>query len=157
MHAMKYLLPFVLITLSALISPAPAADSSTCGINWKRANPLPNDYFGFPRDVVWSGSQFVAAGYGGIITSTDGVTWSVPSSGAGDLHGVAWSGTQFVAVGLWGTILTSTDGMTWTQRSSGTGVTLNDVTWSGSQFVAVGAWFGTILTSSDGVNWTTRR
>ena len=129
--------------------------SSPDGTAWTRHQPTafystPQSY----RDIVWSGSKFVAVGSLGIsVTSPDGLAWTEHYSGISDsLYGIAWSGTQFVAVGESGKILTSSDGATWTLRASGTSSRLEDVVWSGTQFVAVGQ-SGTIITSSDGVTW----
>jgi len=67
--------------------------------------------------VVWSGTQFVAVGNPGILTSPDGITWTAQAAGSAySLYGVAWSGTLFAAVGTLGTIVTSPDGITWTLR-----------------------------------------
>jgi hypothetical protein len=111
------------------------------------------------RDIVWTGSQFLAVGNNGrIFTSPDATetsTWTEQASGtASNLEAVAHGAGRFVAVGTAGTILSSGDGgVTWTTRSSGVGATLYDVTWTGSRFVAVGS-SGLILTSPDGSTWT---
>ena len=127
----------------------------TTSTSWQWANPLPqgNDL----SKIIWDGSQFVAVGGNGtILTSPDGVTWVIQSSGTNnDLHGISWNGSQFVAVGGNGTILASSDGVNWTAQSSGSSYVLNDIAWSSSQFVAVGG-NGVILTSPDGVSWTAR-
>ena len=116
------------------------------------------------NNLVWSGAQFVAVGYVGmILTSPDGIHWTKRTSGTNStLWGVTWTGTQFVAVGEDGTVLTSPDAVTWTQRNIpievGNLSFLYDVSWSGTQFVAVGNKVSTsaaeILTSRDGVIWT---
>jgi len=113
--------------------------------------------------VTWSGTQYVAVGgTQKIYTSSDGLTWTLRSSGTQKLNRVIWSGSQFVAVGgnpVGGstTILTSPDGVSWTTQPL-TGVTgsLSAVAWSGSLFVAVGSGnLGNgILTSPDGTTWT---
>jgi len=121
------------------------------------------------RDVIWTGTQFVAVGHSGtILTSSDGISWTQRTSGTNNaLWGIIWSGAQFVAVGEYGTIITSPDGISWTQRDSGiSDSTLYDVSWSGTQFVAVGGEFRfpgnpvynniLILTSPDGITWTKR-
>ncbi len=89
-----------------------------------------------------------------MLTSPDGISWALRSSGVTDeVGGVAWSGSLFVAVLNTGGILTSPDGITWTPRPSGSSARLLAVTWTGVQFVVVGD-FGTILTSPDGMAWT---
>ncbi len=117
------------------------------------------------QDITWSGSQYVAVGMDGtIVTSPDGVAWTVQTSNAGSttrLSNVIWSGTQFVAVGGplnetgTGVIVTSPDGVTWTSQISNAAASLNSVIWSGTLFVAVGN-SGTIVTSQNGVTWTAR-
>jgi len=109
------------------------------------------------KDVVWSGSLFVAVGtLGTIVTSPTGLTWTLHTSGTTNaLRAAVWSGSLFVAVGDVGKIVTSPDGVTWTLRASGTTNVLHRVVWSGSLFVAAGN-IGTIVTSPDGVTWTVR-
>ena len=103
-------------------------------------------------EVIWSGTQYVAVGDGGVIlTSADGATWTERDSGtAARLYGVAWSGSQFVAVGSHGKMPTSPDGVTWSEGYQASGL---DIIWSGTQFVVVG---GDILTSPDGTTWTSQ-
>lgn len=105
-------------------------------------------------DIVWSGSKFVAVGYGGtIVTSPDGLTWTVRATPTTDnLVAVIWTGTQFVVGGLTGTILTSPDGITWTARVSPTTNEINGLAFSGSRLVGV-INTGEVITSSDGITW----
>ena len=107
--------------------------------------------------IVWTGSVFVAVGGGPngtglILTSPDGLQWSVRSSGTPALHGVGWSGTEIVAVGAGGSILTSPDGYRWSAQISGATETLNGVAASGTEFLIVGQG-GVLLRSLDGVAW----
>ena len=105
--------------------------------------------------VVWTGSQFVAAGANGIIlSSSDGKSFQQrTTSSSSALYDVARSGDTFVVVGEYGTVLTSSDGVTWTSQTSGTHNSLYGVVWSGSKFVALGA-YGTLLTSPNGTVWS---
>src|SRR5205823_10765813 len=110
--------------------------------------------------VVWTGKLFVAvaAGLGGnglIFTSSDGLKWSVRSSGTASLRGIVWSGSQIVAVGAGGTILTSPDGYRWTAQASRVAGPLNAAAWSGTEFRVVGDG-GAMLASPDGVSWSSR-
>jgi hypothetical protein len=110
------------------------------------------------RDIIWTGSQFVAVGYNGrVYTSPDATetsTWTEQASGtASNLEAVTGGAGRFVAVGAAGTILTSDDGgVTWATQTSGVNAFIYDVTWTGSRFVAVG-YSGLILTSTDGIDW----
>lgn len=131
------------------VGSASNVSTSPDGVSWTQRS-VPSDWY---RGVVWTGTQFVAVGYG-IITSPDGVTWTSRIQNSSH-DGVAWSGALLVTAGAGGVVLTSPDGITWTTRTSGTTANLNAVTWSGSQFVEVGA-SGTILTSPDGITWTAR-
>jgi hypothetical protein len=58
--------------------------------------------------VTYGNGLFVAVGTGGtILTSPDGVNWTVQASGGNHLHSVTYGNGTFVAVGEGGTILTS--------------------------------------------------
>ena len=92
--------------------------TSPDGITWtQRPVSTSNAVFG----IVWSGTQFVAVGFGGTVyTSPNGTAWTLRTSGSiQSLNAVTWSSarSQFVAVGGFGTILTSPDGVTWTTRT----------------------------------------
>ena len=117
--------------------------------------------------VIWSGTQFIAVGNAGIITSgglsltsanailtsPDGLTWTPQTSGIpGNLLGVAWSGTRYVAVG--DVTLMSTDGINWSKVADNT-TGWTSIVWSGAQFAEVGS-SGSIRTSPDGITWTSQ-
>ncbi len=107
--------------------------------------------------VTWTGSRWVAVGAGGrVVTSADGVSWTVQSSGTTtNLSAVTWNGTRLVAVGDSGVVRTSPDGITWSAQTSGTPQAIYGITWTGNQFVAVGT-SGLAVTSPDGITWTLR-
>ncbi|MDF7826560.1 hypothetical protein P4B35_21190 [Pontiellaceae bacterium B12227] len=96
---------------------------------------------------------------GAIYTSTNGVQWSVATSGTSEwLRGVAFGGSSFVAVGENGTILkASMSAAAWSVSASGTIEHLNRVRYLGGSssgaFYAVGN-NGTLLKSSTGSAWT---
>lgn len=115
-------------------------------------------------DVVWTGSQFVAVtdGFDGVtqggaksLVSTDGVAWTVHSTGApANLSALAYAPPlgKLLAVGGSGSILGSTDGVTWAAEASGTDASLRDVLWLGTRFlVAAEAPF---MFRSTGTLWT---
>jgi len=112
--------------------------------------------------IAWSPelSLYIAlAGWdGNMLLSSDGISWSLYSTGVSTFLGnVVWAGGQFIAVGVSGLIITSPDGINWTQQITGTILEIANVVWTGSQYVAIGGSNGTIcLTSPDGVVWTDR-
>ncbi|HEX4583526.1 MAG TPA: hypothetical protein VH183_01770 [Burkholderiaceae bacterium] len=113
------------------------------------------------NSVLWSGSQFVAAGQSVIQTSPDGTTWTSVTSttpGADQGLGVIWSGSQFAAVTSAGTIIESPDGIAWTtayQPTSGNATgSLSCIAWSGTLYAACAS--SGFLTSPDGATWTFR-
>lgn len=109
------------------------------------------------KDIIWSGSQFVAVGTLGVsYTSPDGTTWTPRYPGGNrELFGVAFDGTTYVAVGSVA-LKTSANGQSWTDRLAGNIPNLNmgitNVVWTGWQFIAVGH-SGALVTSPDGLNW----
>ncbi len=155
---------------------------SSDGVNWTSLSTLPFGLTGPTVDlynVTYGNGLFVAVGtynssssnqainYDGIIvTSPDGVNWTIVQYPSNYLSGVTYGGSQFVAVGRGGLILTSPDGSNWTTQTAApiANSTLTpyliNVIYTGTQYVAVGNYVGTtpstgfILTSPDGINWT---
>ncbi len=100
------------------------------------------------------GTLYVGAGSGGaIVSSPDGLTWSVVNyATSANLNAASFFGT-YKLVGDAGTVLTSPDGATWTTQNSGTTKNLYAIAANGLNLnVAVGAG-GTIISSLDGVSW----
>jgi hypothetical protein len=97
--------------------------------------------------VTTTASIFVAMGVAGtLLTSSDGLTWTVQTPmSTNTINAVVYS-SQFVAVGNAGSIYTSADGITWQARLSGTANDLTALARTSSGYVAVGA-AGTNLTS----------
>jgi hypothetical protein len=116
------------------------------------------------RNITWGSDKFVAVGQSGRMAySTDGITWTAISAGAGQstfannmpINGIAY-GTAFVAVGGNGGIATSNNGTTWTSRTSTFNTYYNDINgiaWNGTTYVAVGE-NGRMAYSTGGVSWT---
>ena len=106
--------------------------------------------------VINAGGQWLAFNLGGVITSTDGLSWArrtIPVSVA--LWGAAYGNNLYVIVGAGGKIITSPDGATWTERTSGVATDLRKVAFNNGTFVAAGL-SGVILSSTDGLSWTRR-
>ena len=105
--------------------------------------------------VVFGNGLFVAVGLeGAIVSSPDGVSWTVESSGStASFRAVAFASGLFVVVGTGGTILTSPDGHEWTPRSLGTAAVLSGVAFGNGRFVAVGL-SGAVVYSADAISWS---
>lgn len=88
-----------------------------------------------------------------IVTSPDGITWTVRGGHSLDLWAVAADASgHLMAVGRPGRILTSPDGTTWTDQVFEIGWgQLSDIGWNGAEFVVAGY---RILRSLDGFTWT---
>jgi len=86
-------------------------------------------------------------GHQAILTSLDGLTWTVQRNSMDRLTQVAWTGTQFVATGDVGgaTVLTSEDGEIWTSQRSISGF-YQGIASDGNRTVFVTPWGG-ILTN----------
>ncbi|MBS0577986.1 MAG: hypothetical protein JSR36_01835 [Proteobacteria bacterium] len=161
--------------------------TSADALTWTRQQLPPTIQLNQLSSVAWSGSIWAAVGYSAqkaaIVTSADGVVWSVSYQTADcsdpstcppqqALAKIIWDGTQFVSVGHESApgssptalIMTSPDGVTWTQRATGAipvgsdeGLGMASVASSGSVLVAAGqAADGTaaVWTSPDAVSWT---
>jgi hypothetical protein len=90
------------------------AISSFAQVDWTWRNPLPQ---GNELSSITNGNgQYVTVGRNGtILTSLNGITWSLRSSGTTSwLYSITYGNNQYVAVGSSGAILTSSDGIVWT-------------------------------------------
>ncbi|MDR3442374.1 MAG: hypothetical protein P4L65_05095 [Legionella sp.] len=138
--------------------------SSVDGKTWIPKNSdLTNQYL---RAILWNSTlnQWVAAGNGALVSSTDGGTHWVAAQGDPvtntGLRDVAWSNTlhQYLVVGNRSgqeVIYRSTDGLNWSMHLFSETGYLRSAAYSPSKalWVVVG-YGGVILTSSDGVTWT---
>jgi hypothetical protein len=103
----------------ALLCASFLALSVSAQSKWTWRNPLPqgNDL----RSIASSGNLLVVVGQAGtILTSVDGINWSIESSGTTyNFYDVAWTGSRFIAVGEYGLLATSPDGKQWSVRHLG--------------------------------------
>ncbi len=147
--------------------------TSSDGVTWYRQNTGVNAVLRgstfIPNFLASVGSPtndlncFIVVGdSGAILTSVDGYSWALQTSGTTEsLYQTTWSTDSIIAVGSNGTILRSEDRLTWTQvNNSGSTSDLRaihyrqpDATFPQGIFIAAGA-SGTILRSIDGgYNW----
>jgi hypothetical protein len=136
-----------LITWTPRAAPQSASDLSLLGIAYA------NGLFvavGCAYDAVWG------TNYGAILTSPDGVHWTLQDSGTSDtnLKKVIYGNGLFVAVCSDGRILTSRNGVSWTaqQAYSGGDVGFDCATYWNGMYLT-GCSVG-ILASTDGATWT---
>jgi len=112
--------------------------------------------------VIFAQDQFVAVGYGGtVLSSPDGVTWTLRSQGSHVIKDIAFGNGVYVAVGGSGTGGPGTIGKIWTSVDLENWIDQNlvDISWrysiayGGGIFVAGGD-FSDIQISPDGYMWT---
>ena len=101
--------------------------------------------------VAWSGTGLVAVGHDGILSSPDGINWTVRRDLTQLWSGVACSGTTFVAAGPLGVMHSLDNGVTW-NPCEGSVSSRSDVAWAGDRFMAVGS-YGSLITSDNGIVW----
>lgn len=128
---------------------------STNAVVWATASvpAVTNDLQGV---TFWNGQFFVTGGGGKVISSPDGLSWTVRAElGSMFLSGIAGSSDRLVVCGQQGAIFTSVDGNSWVRVQSGTTNWLYRVRFIGGMWFAVGQ-NGTILASPDGEKWSTQ-
>lgn len=109
-----------------------------------------------PQSIAVGQSTIAATTqYGGIVTSSDGISWNqqISEGRNTDLYSVAYGNGRFVAVEKYGRITSSTDAVHWTWSDSIIATNLNKVSFVNNLFFAMGE-PGKILTSPDGLKWT---
>lgn len=100
--------------------------------------------------------------YGDILSSTDGITWTLRANYTGQegkfaVYASDQTTAKYVAGGHGGTFYTSTDAITWTTRTlaSAAGQDNRGCAYGNSLYIICGG-SGVIDSSTDGVTWTTR-
>lgn len=156
------------VAVGGFNSDAPTTAYSTDGQNWLFGNVLNGPGGNGLLGVTYGGGTWIGVGWSGtVVTSTDGMNWTLQNSGIVDPDrpmDVAYGNGAFVMTGAGFTaenfemlVFTSVDGgATWTKTlTTSAAIWLNGIGFSDSQFVIAGD-LDTILTSSDGFNWTPR-
>lgn len=129
---------------------------STNAVDWVQIDYAPAGSRAYLNSIAFGNGHFVAAGsgYGGIITSADGLTWSpaMYPSRWDYLNCVAYGNGLFVVGGAnyhtSQSVLTSCDGTNWALIPWGAKAVVNDIVYAAGTFVAVGAG-GAILQSEE--------
>lgn len=108
--------------------------------------------------LAWNGSIFLAAGFGGTVTSPDGITWTQRTS-LGSINvwtgAIAVIGSTFFVGGYNGNIYRTTDGITWLSSASGLGaVVIRGIAWNGTTLCVIDGVSANCATSPDGITWT---
>lgn len=107
--------------------------------------------------VAYGHGVWIAGGYRGQRSSTDGITWTTIDTNMTNLSisGIAYGNGLFVLVGQSANIRSSTNGTTWVTRSTNFGNTLYAVDYGNGVWVA-GGLSGGLTTSTNGTTWTAR-
>jgi hypothetical protein len=101
--------------------------------------------------IVWNGNIFVSVGtitikpsshlsyqFGRILTSSDGLSWTVNPTDVKPLNQVFWLNNQFIAVGNGGSIYTSKDGQNWSNEGTGLSSDLYAASWFNNKLLIFG-------------------
>lgn len=140
--------------------------------DWHRLN-VPAG-MGLPlNSVIWTGSEFIIGGAGGMISSSDGVHWTLDYSDPArtpNINSVVYAGGVYLAAGSDDNgvlVLRSSDGHTWTAEdtgltnSGGNVYSAEGAVYGDGLYVVQGQRSGTtlspadfVVTSPDGITWT---
>ena len=109
-----------------------------------------------------NGVWFCTDLYGDILSSTDGVTWTLRANYTGQegkfvVYASNQTTCKYMAGGHGGTLYSSTDGTTWTTRTAASGAAndMKGLAYGNNLYILCGG-SGSIDSSTDGVTWTTR-
>lgn len=125
---------------------------SADGLAWKQAE-LP--YGGPLSSLVYDGRQFLALGSAGaVLTSPDGMAWTVLAKNAPEVVRVVHGAGRYVALSMKGSLYVSADAANWREQVNlGPGSPMA-LFHTGTHFVALGQ---NLATSADGETWQVSR
>lgn len=117
----------------------------------------------YPTALAYgNGVWFCTDLFGDILSSTDGITWTLRADYTGQegkfaVYASDQTTCKYMAGGHGGTLYSSTNGTTWTTRTAASGAAqdMKGLTYGNSLYLLCGAG-GRIDSSTDGVTWTTR-
>ena len=135
------------LVVAALCLTGPPARAQQCGVNWAAVSNVPTG--NYLRAVAYQGGQFVAAGdKGTILTSPDGLAWSLrPTSASDTLFGIAYGNGRYVAAG--------DNALLWSAVTAPTQDDIYSITFGPDQLVNA-RHYGAVLTRPDSRSWTSR-
>jgi hypothetical protein len=133
--------------------------TSTNGTSWT-VTEVPELGTAFTGSAFGNGKYVLVSDNGDLLTTNDGVTYTIASHYGTSFFSVAHGNGKFVAVGTanWvgePLIYTSTDGLNWvaTSYNSNFFAIWSSVIYTAGSFYVIGPGDSEILTSGDGVNW----
>jgi hypothetical protein len=131
--------------------------TSSDGITWTRQSP---PFTQISLTICWAAELmlFVVIGGYGVITSPDGVNWTIRDTSV-SASSVCWSPELLLfAATAYGNIWCSPDGIVWTQYSSSISGDWYSICWSPELmiFLVMGIAGNKAMSSPDGVTWTLR-
>lgn len=151
----------------------PTSVATSTSLTWTPTSPS-QDFFvevmgaGNANSIAFGSGRFIAIADGndGLLTSTDGVTWTAINPLGNDYRAVTYGNGLFVVVNHTNPnrVITSPDGITWTARTTPLAA-WKSVSYGNGLFVAVACGMGTtcnatagnrVMTSTDGITWTAR-
>ena len=131
-------------------SPSYQSMTSPDGSTWSYGPPI---YGAQVLHLAWNTSVFCGIGSGFLITSHDGLNWTL--IGTPNIAAIAWNGSVYCALASPSSLCyTSPDGVTWTQHSLPVFGTWTTIYWTGTVFITIPSGTQTFYTSPDGVTWT---
>ncbi len=142
----------VATTSPSFTSPSVLLTSPDGGTWTERARALPSG-----NSITYAAGRWVVAGDTKIVTSTDGVSWSVSSSNVGILPSVVHTGAEYVAVGWLGGsvagVYTSPDAQQWALRSYAQRLTTVARSSADGRLAAIGLSEVTLASTDNGATW----
>lgn len=111
---------------------------------------------GAPRDIIFADNKFIAVLDNEVLTSTDGVNWTLTGTFSGDVYSIVAANNVYVMGGShW--IFFSTDTVTWEKITPpGSGVLtsnhMNGAAYGNNMFMLLAS-NGEVYTSPDGQTW----
>ncbi len=155
MKARKYFLPAV--AAISLVMPTTSQAAAPPAVTHWDGGPTPG---GVVYSATFGNDKFVAATSAGLLTSTNGLNWTLtPTTGVP--RGVTFANGTFVAVGYKSfrssLIMTSTNGTDWQEIIGPTNIALYSVSYGAGNYVASGvvsnAYPGATVVSSNATDW----